>query len=455
MNPWPVEAAVAEVHLPRPGHADLVGTQKYGLTDVRDILERASARETAARVAGGAVAKAFLRALGVEVFSHVIQITAVTRPAARRPDARPTSRTSTNRPCAAWIRTRARRWSRRSTVCARRTSRSAACSRCARSGSCPGWARTSRGRSGSTAGSRQAILSIQAIKGVSIGDGFEVAGVPGSAGPRRDLLGRGARLLPRDEPRGRGRGRDDHRRAAGRARLDEAAADADQAAALGRHRDPRAGRGAARANRLVHRAGGRRRRRGDGRVRARGRLPARSSAATTSTTSGRRCAHTRSGSDGGRPEPGDGGPVRAARRAIVCIGFMGAGKTTAARSAADALGTEAVDVDAVIERRLGKPIERMFDEDGEAAFRAIEEQVTLELLSGSGGAGAVARRRRDRQRGGARRARRPARDLARRRRRDGVAPRAGDRRGRWRAIAAGVRARCTSSASRSTRRWRT
>src|SRR5436305_13062460 len=72
-----------------------------------------------------------------------------------------------------------------------------------------------------------------------------------------------------------------------------------------------------------------------------------------------------------------------ARRAIVCIGFMGAGKTTAARSAADALGTEAIDVDAVIERRVGKPIERMFEEDGEAAFRAVEEPVTLELLNGS------------------------------------------------------------------------
>src|SRR5436305_11954260 len=80
MNPWPVEAAIPEVHLPRPGHADLVGTQKYGLTDVRDVLERASARETAARVAGGAVAKAFLRELGVEVFSHVIQITGVRAP---------------------------------------------------------------------------------------------------------------------------------------------------------------------------------------------------------------------------------------------------------------------------------------------------------------------------------------------------------------------------------------
>ena len=91
MNPWPVEAAVAEVHLPRPGHADLVGTQKYGLTDVRNILERASARETAARVAGGAVAKAFLRALGVEVFSHVIQITSVQAPRRRRPRPRTTS----------------------------------------------------------------------------------------------------------------------------------------------------------------------------------------------------------------------------------------------------------------------------------------------------------------------------------------------------------------------------
>src|SRR5580700_8806516 len=80
MNPWPVEAAVEEVHLPRPGHADLVGTQKFGLTDVRDILERASARETAARVAGGAVAKEFLRTLGVEIRSHVIQITSVAAP---------------------------------------------------------------------------------------------------------------------------------------------------------------------------------------------------------------------------------------------------------------------------------------------------------------------------------------------------------------------------------------
>ena len=66
MNPWPVDAEVEEVHLPRPGHADLAGVMKYGHADVRNVLERASARETAARVAAGGLAKAFLRALGVQ-----------------------------------------------------------------------------------------------------------------------------------------------------------------------------------------------------------------------------------------------------------------------------------------------------------------------------------------------------------------------------------------------------
>jgi chorismate synthase len=80
MNPWPVDAEVAEVHLPRPGHADLAGVQKYGFTDVRNVLERASARETTARVAAGALAKVYLRAFGVEVRSHVLQIGAVVAP---------------------------------------------------------------------------------------------------------------------------------------------------------------------------------------------------------------------------------------------------------------------------------------------------------------------------------------------------------------------------------------
>jgi shikimate kinase/3-dehydroquinate synthase len=72
---------------------------------------------------------------------------------------------------------------------------------------------------------------------------------------------------------------------------------------------------------------------------------------------------------------------------VVMIGFMGAGKSTAARAAAEALATPAVDVDEVIEQRLGRPIPRLFADDGEASFRAAEERITLELLE-AGGTGA-------------------------------------------------------------------
>ncbi|MFN2468092.1 MAG: chorismate synthase [Gaiellaceae bacterium] len=72
MSPWPPEGepggkGVKPVTVPRPGHADLAGALKYGLADVRDALERASARHTAVAVAAGAVAKALLRELGIEV----------------------------------------------------------------------------------------------------------------------------------------------------------------------------------------------------------------------------------------------------------------------------------------------------------------------------------------------------------------------------------------------------
>ncbi|MGP8060112.1 MAG: chorismate synthase [Acidimicrobiales bacterium] len=70
---------------PRPGHADLAGMQKYGFADARDVLERASARETAARVAAGSTAKALLGHLGVRVVSHVIQLGAERAPEGVRP----------------------------------------------------------------------------------------------------------------------------------------------------------------------------------------------------------------------------------------------------------------------------------------------------------------------------------------------------------------------------------
>ncbi len=73
MSPAPGETK-DPLTLVRPGHADLAGMQKYGFNDARDVLERASARETAARVAGGAIAKKLLSSLDVEVISHVIQM---------------------------------------------------------------------------------------------------------------------------------------------------------------------------------------------------------------------------------------------------------------------------------------------------------------------------------------------------------------------------------------------
>lgn len=77
------DETLRRVHLPRPGHADLVGMLKYGRSDARDILERSSARETSARVAAGAVARRLLAEFGVEIGSHVVRIgDAVAPPAA-------------------------------------------------------------------------------------------------------------------------------------------------------------------------------------------------------------------------------------------------------------------------------------------------------------------------------------------------------------------------------------
>jgi len=73
----------ADVTRPRPGHADLAGAIKYGHTDVRDVLERASARETAARVAAGSIARQLLERFGIRITSHVSAIGAAALPAAR------------------------------------------------------------------------------------------------------------------------------------------------------------------------------------------------------------------------------------------------------------------------------------------------------------------------------------------------------------------------------------
>ena len=82
MAPAPGEPS-QRLTAPRPGHADLAGMQKFGHTDARPILERASARETAARVALGEVARRLLeQGLGVRILSHVVALGAVAAPAA-------------------------------------------------------------------------------------------------------------------------------------------------------------------------------------------------------------------------------------------------------------------------------------------------------------------------------------------------------------------------------------
>src|ERR1700761_1040414 len=179
MNPWPVEGEVAEVHLPRPGHADLVGVQKYGVTDVRDILERASARETAARVAGGAVAKEFLRALGVEVFSHVIQITSVHAP--RRDDLTAEDFAHVDESPVRCLDPEAAAAMVAEINTLRKANESLGGVFEVRAfGVVPGlgshisWEERLDGRLA------MATLSIQAVKAVSVGDGQEVAGLPGS-----------------------------------------------------------------------------------------------------------------------------------------------------------------------------------------------------------------------------------------------------------------------------------
>lgn len=86
MSPHPVDpeelsgGRATPLTRPRPGHADLTGMQKYGFDDSRPVLERASARETAARVALGAVARAFLKELGIDVLSHTVAIGPVAVP---------------------------------------------------------------------------------------------------------------------------------------------------------------------------------------------------------------------------------------------------------------------------------------------------------------------------------------------------------------------------------------
>jgi chorismate synthase len=180
MNPWPVAEDTAEVHLPRPGHADLVGAQKYKHSDVRNILERASARETAARVAGGGVCKAFLRALGVSVRSHVIQIASVHAPERERPLSDADFAHVDDSPVRCLDAEASKAMVREIDTLRKANESLGGVFEVQAFGHVPGlgshisWEERLDGRLA------MAICSIQAVKGASIGDAFTIAGLPGS-----------------------------------------------------------------------------------------------------------------------------------------------------------------------------------------------------------------------------------------------------------------------------------
>jgi chorismate synthase len=180
MSPWPVQGEVEEVHLPRPGHADLVGTQKFKHSDVRNILERASARETAARVAGGALCKVFLDTLGIAVHSHVVQIASVHAPARAQALTAQDFAEVDSSPVRCLDAEATKRMVREIDDLRKANESLGGVFEVQAFGLLPGlgshvsWEQRLDGRLA------MAICSIQAVKGVSIGDGFAVAGLPGS-----------------------------------------------------------------------------------------------------------------------------------------------------------------------------------------------------------------------------------------------------------------------------------
>jgi chorismate synthase len=178
MDPAP-GATEKPLHQPRPGHADLAGMQKYGFDEARNVLERASARETAARVAAGTLAKQLLSHIGVDVISHVIQMGAARTKATARPTPQDLDRVDES-PV-------------RCFDAAAEEAMIAEIKAAAKEGDSLGGVVEVLGYGVPVGlGSHvhwdrkidsllaQALMSIQAIKGVEIGDGFAVAGVVGS-----------------------------------------------------------------------------------------------------------------------------------------------------------------------------------------------------------------------------------------------------------------------------------
>lgn len=165
---------------PRPGHADLTGMQKYGFDDARNVLERASARETAARVAAGSIAKVLLRSIGVEILSHVIQMGPARSISPRRP--LPTDlAVIDDSPVRCFDPVAEAEMIAEIKACAKDGDSLGGVVEVLGYGLPVGLGSHVHWDRKLDALLAQALMSIQAVKGVEIGNGFEVAGRRGSA----------------------------------------------------------------------------------------------------------------------------------------------------------------------------------------------------------------------------------------------------------------------------------
>ena len=179
----PAGDAARPVASPRPGHADLAGSLKYNFPEARYVLERASARETAARVAAGAMAKLLLRELGIEVFSHVTAVGAAALPAGVELSRERLRALAARDEILLHCLDEAAEAAMKAEVDhALRTGDTAGGVFEVRAyglppglGACANWDERLDGRLA------QAVMSIQAVKAVEIGDGVAVAAAPGSA----------------------------------------------------------------------------------------------------------------------------------------------------------------------------------------------------------------------------------------------------------------------------------
>ena len=165
---------------PRPGHADLAGMQKYGFTDARDVLERASARETAARVAAGAVAKKLLGTLGIGILSHVVQMGPARSKAAQLPTMADLD-TIDESPVRCFDKAAEEAMIEQIKAAAKDGDSLGGVVEVLAYGVPVGLGSHVHWDRKLDALLAQAVMSIQAVKGVEIGDGFEVAGRRGSA----------------------------------------------------------------------------------------------------------------------------------------------------------------------------------------------------------------------------------------------------------------------------------